>query len=194
MGEIRDAESAEAALHLSETGHLVFGTLHSTNANQSVERMLQFFAPDRAPEILSLLAFNLRGIVSQRLIRGVSGQYSMAAEILMGTPRVRELLRRNDVAELKTVIQQGDREGMKTFDQALFALYDGGLIDAEVRPLRRRQPERPAVEDARLRAGRALTGKGARAGRSSTRRREGPGWASSARPPRGPSRGAVAAM
>ena len=131
MGEIRDAEAAEAALHLSETGHLVFGTLHSTNANQSVDRMLQFFPPDRHPEILSLLAFNLRGIVSQRLIRGVDGRYCMAAEILIGSPRVRELLKRGDTSELKTAIAAGNHDGMQTFDQAVFDLYNAGLIDDE---------------------------------------------------------------
>jgi len=131
MGEIRDAEAAETALHLSETGHLVLGTLHSTNANQSIERMLQFFTPDRHPEILSLLAFNLRGIASQRLIRNVLGKYSMAAEILIGTPRVRELLKRGEVHELKMAIAQGDRDGMQTFDQALYTLFDQGHIDQE---------------------------------------------------------------
>jgi twitching motility protein PilU len=131
MGEIRDGEAAETALHLSETGHLVLGTLHSTNANQSVERMLQFFSPDRHPEILSLLAFNLRGIVSQRLIRGLDGKYCMAAEILVGTPRVRELLKRGQVAEMKMAIAQGDRDGMQTFDQAIYELFLRGHIDQE---------------------------------------------------------------
>jgi twitching motility protein PilU len=123
MGEIRDCEAAEAALHLSETGHLVLGTLHSTNANQTVERVLQFFPADRHPEVYSLLAFNLRGIVSQRLIRNVDGRFSLACEILVGTPRVRELLKRGDVAELKAAIAQGDREGMQTFDQAIYRMY-----------------------------------------------------------------------
>jgi twitching motility protein PilU len=131
MGEIRDHEAAETALHLSETGHLVLGTLHSTNANQTVERVLQFFPADRHPEILSLLAFNLRGIVSQRLIRGVNGQMHMAAEILIGTPRVRELLKRGDVGELKMAIGQGDRDGMQTFDQAIYELFQNSLISEE---------------------------------------------------------------
>lgn len=131
MGEIRDAEAAETALHLSETGHLVLGTLHSTNANQTVERVLQFFSPDRHPELLALLAFNLRGIVSQRLIRGIDGNLHLVMEILIGTPRVRELLKRGDVAELKMAIAQGDRDGMKTFDQSVYELYERGVIDQE---------------------------------------------------------------
>lgn len=131
MGEIRDAEAAETALHLSETGHLVLGTLHSTNANQTVERLLQFFTPDRHPEILSLLAFNLRGIVSQRLIRGMDERLHLVLEILIATPRIRELLKRGDIGELKMAIQQGDRDGMVTFDQSIYSLYEQGIIDQE---------------------------------------------------------------
>ncbi len=131
MGELRDQEAAEAALHLSETGHLVMGTLHSTNANQTVERLLQFFPADRHHEILSLLAFNLRGIASQRLIRGIAGSYCLCSEIMVGTPRVRELLKRGDIGELKMAIAQGDRDGMVTFDQSLYALYEQGHIDQD---------------------------------------------------------------
>lgn len=131
MGEIRDREACETAIHLSETGHLVLGTLHSTNANQSVERVLQFFPPDRHPEILALLAFNLRGIVSQRLIRGVNGGRHLALEILVGTPRVKELLKRGDVGEIKTAIAHGSHDGMCTFDDSVYDLYDAGLIEQE---------------------------------------------------------------
>jgi twitching motility protein PilU len=131
MGEIRDAEAAETALHLSETGHLVLGTLHSTNANQTVERLLQFFAPERAHEILSLLASNLKGIVSQRLIKGNDGKLHLALEILTGTPRVRELLKRGEIGELKSTIAQSDRDGMQTFDQAIYQLYLRELIDQD---------------------------------------------------------------
>ena len=131
MGEIRDHEAAETALHLSETGHLVMGTLHSTNANQTIERILQLFPPERGPEILSLLAFNVRGIVSQRLIRGTDGKLNLAIEILIGTPRVRELLKRGEVGELKAAIAAGEADGMQTFDQAIHRLYEHGFIDQE---------------------------------------------------------------
>jgi twitching motility protein PilU len=131
MGEIRDAEGMETALHLSETGHLVMGTLHSTNANQTVERILQFFNPDRHTEILALLAFNLRGIASQRLIRGLDGRPHLALEVLVGTPRIRELLKRGEIGELKSAIGQGDRDGMITFDQSIYNLYESGRIDQE---------------------------------------------------------------
>ncbi len=131
MGEIRDLEAAETSLHLAETGHLVLGTLHSTNANQTVDRLLQFFVPARHPEVLSLLAFNLRGIVSQRLIRGIDDKLHLAMEVLIGTPRVKELLKRGDVGELKSAIAQGDRDGMMTFDQSIYHLYEQGFIDQE---------------------------------------------------------------
>jgi len=131
LGEIRDAEAAETVLHLAETGHLVLSTLHSTNANQTIERILQFFPADRHPEVLSLLAFNLRGVISQRLIRGIDSRLHLVMEILIGTPRVRELLKRGDVGELKVAISQGDRDGMRTFDYSIFELYEQGLIDQE---------------------------------------------------------------
>jgi twitching motility protein PilU len=131
MGEIRDAEAAETAIHLSETGHLVLGTLHSTNAPQTIERMLQFFAADRQPEILSLMALNIRAIISQRLIRGVDGKLHLAMEIMTGTPRVRDLLKRGELTELKATIAASDREGMQTFDQSIFSLLEQGRIDDE---------------------------------------------------------------
>jgi twitching motility protein PilU len=131
MGEIRDAEAAETALHLAETGHLVMGTLHSTNANQTIERLLQFFGPERHHEILSMLAFNLRGVVSQRLIRSTSGRLCLAMEIMINSPRIREMLKRGDTGDLKSAIAQGDRDGMQTFDQAIYELYQRGSIDQE---------------------------------------------------------------
>ncbi len=131
MGEIRDGEAGETALHLAETGHLVMGTLHSTNANQTIDRVLQMFPAERHHEVLALLALNLRGIVSQRLIRTVDGRLAMAVEIMVGTPRVRDLLKRGEVGELKMAIQQGDRDGMQTFDQAIYRLYQEGRIDQE---------------------------------------------------------------
>jgi twitching motility protein PilU len=131
MGEIRDHESCEAALHLCETGHLVLGTLHSTNANQSIERVLQMFPPERSQEIFALLATNLKGIVSQRLIRNLQGRYTMVCEILIATGRVQELLKRGDYHELKSVMAASDRDGMMTFDQCIYKVYKEGQIDEE---------------------------------------------------------------
>lgn len=131
MGEIRDAESCETALHLSETGHLVFGTLHSTNAVQSVERVLQMFPHERSPEIFALLSTNLRGVVSQRLVRNLIGKRTMVCEILTSTPRVQELLKRGEYQELRSVMAMSDRDGMQTFDQSIYKAYEQQLIDEE---------------------------------------------------------------
>jgi twitching motility protein PilU len=131
IGEMRDLETASAALQFAETGHLVLGTLHSTNASQTIERLLQFFPADRHHEICSLLALNLRGIVSQRLVPRLSGGRSPALEILLGTPRVRELLKKNAVEELKGAMVAGATDGMQTFDQSLYALLQAGEISEE---------------------------------------------------------------
>ena len=131
IGEIRTAEGAEAGLHLAETGHLVLSTLHSTNANQTIERLMQFFPAERHTEIFSQLAFNLRGVVSQRLLRGTDGKYQMVAEVMLGSPRIAELLRNGQVDQLKTTIAQSTREGMQTFDQAIHELWEAGKIDEE---------------------------------------------------------------
>ena len=131
LGEIRDIEAATTALHLSETGHLVFGTLHSTNATQTIERLLQMFPADRHEEICSLLSFNLRGVISQRLLPKMGGGRALAMEVMLGTPRVAELLRRGELGSLRGAIAAGDRDGMITFDQSVYGLYKHNLIDEE---------------------------------------------------------------
>lgn len=131
MGEIRDEETCETSLHLCETGHLVFGTLHSTNVQQSIERVLQMFPPERTNEIFALLSSNLRGIVSQRLIRDMEGKYAMVCEILVATPRVRELLKRGEYGELRAVMAAGGQDGMQTFDQSIYKVLQAGRIDEE---------------------------------------------------------------
>ena len=132
IGEMRDRESADAALYFAETGHLVLSTLHTINAAQTLERLLAFFPPDTTQEILHRLSITLEGIVSQRLIPRADGLGRVAAlEVLVATPRVRELVRRGDVATLRQAIQAGTQEGMQTFDQALYDLYRRGLVTAE---------------------------------------------------------------
>jgi len=131
IGEMRDVETASAALQFAETGHLVLGTLHSTNASQTIERVLQFFAPERHDEICSLMALNLRGIISQRLVPRVSGGRVPALEILLGTPRVKELLKKCSIEDLKSTMMAGTTEGMQTFDQSLYTLLKAGEISEE---------------------------------------------------------------
>ena len=128
IGEIRDTETMEAAITFAETGHLCLGTLHSNNANQAIERIMNFFPPERHSQIYLQLSLNLRSIVSQRLIPSVDGKRVVALEILMDTPRIKDLIKKGQVDILKEAMEQGIQEGCQTFDQALFALYRDGSI------------------------------------------------------------------
>jgi twitching motility protein PilU len=131
VGEVRDTETMEAAIAFADTGHLCLGTLHSTNANQSFERILNFFPETRHPQILMQLSLNLRAIISQRLIPSVDGKRVVAVEILMDTPRVKDLIKKGEINILKEAMEQGVQEGCQTFDQALFQLYKDGKISLE---------------------------------------------------------------
>ena len=131
VGEIRDTETMEAAIAFADTGHLCLGTLHSTNADQSFERILNFFPENRHPQILMQLSLNLRCIVSQRLVISQDHTRVAAMEILMDTPRVKNLIKRGEIDTLKEAMEQGIHEGCQTFDQALFMLYKEGKISLE---------------------------------------------------------------
>jgi twitching motility protein PilU len=131
IGEIRDTETMEAAVTFAETGHLCLGTLHSNNANQAIERIMNFFPLERHAQIYLQLSLNLRSIISQRLIPSPDGKRVAALEILMDTPRVRDLVRKGDVDILKEAMEQGVQEGCQTFDQALFMLYKEGKISLD---------------------------------------------------------------
>ena len=128
IGEIRDRESMEAAITFADTGHLCLGTLHSTNANQSFERMLNFFPSDRHSQILMHLSLNLRAIVAQRLIPSVDGKRVAAIEVLIDTPRIKDLIKRGEIDMVKEAMEQSVEEGGQIFDQALFTLYKEGKI------------------------------------------------------------------
>lgn len=131
IGEIRDTETMEAAITFAETGHLCLGTLHSNNANQAIERIMNFFPMERHAQIYLQLALNLRAVISQRLIPSVDGKRAAALEILMDTPRIKDLIKRGEVDVLKDAMEQGIQEGNQTFDQALFMLYKEGKISLE---------------------------------------------------------------
>jgi len=128
IGEIRDSETMEAAIVFSETGHLCLTTLHANNANQAIERIMNFFPPERHDQIYFQLSLNLRAIVSQRLIPSVDGKRVAAIEILLDSPRAKDLIMKKRIDTLKEVMAQGTREGMQTFDQAIFDLYKAGRI------------------------------------------------------------------
>lgn len=131
IGEIRDSETMEAAITFADTGHLCFGTLHSTNANQSFERILNFFPPERYSQLRLQLSLNLRAIVSQRLVRTIGGGRIAALEVLLDTPRIKDLIKKGAMEMLKEAMEQGIRESCQTFDQALFVLYREAKISLE---------------------------------------------------------------
>jgi twitching motility protein PilU len=131
IGEIRDRETMEHALAFAETGHLAISTLHANNANQALDRIINFFPEDRRNQLLLDLSLNLRAFVSQRLIKTIDGKRAAAVEILLGTPLVQDMIRRGDVHEIKEVMQKSENLGMQTFDRALYKLVEAGKISAD---------------------------------------------------------------
>lgn len=131
IGEILDTETMEAAIAFSETGHLCLSTLHSNNADQTLERILNFFPESAHKNILMNVSLNLRAIVSQRLVVGKDGKRLPAIEILLNTPMIRDLIRRGQIHEMKEAMDRSLAEGMQTFDQSLFSLYKEGKIELE---------------------------------------------------------------
>ena len=132
IGEIRASESASFALHASETGHLVLSTLHTINANQTLERLLNFFPPEMERQVLTQLAMNLRAVVSQRLVPNMRGERTVVVELLINTPRVQELIMQGNVTELKAVMAKSQKEGMQTFDMHLYDLVRAGVVSEEI--------------------------------------------------------------
>jgi twitching motility protein PilU len=131
IGEVRDTETMEAAITFAETGHLCIGTLHSNNANQAIERIMNFFPVERHAQIYLQLSLNLRAIISQRLIPSLDGRRVPALEIMLDTPRVKDLIKKAEVDTLKEAMEQGIEEGCQTFDYVLFQLYKQNRISLE---------------------------------------------------------------
>ncbi|POU23188.1 type IV pili twitching motility protein PilT [Acinetobacter sp. ACNIH3] len=129
IGEIRDTESMEHAIAFAESGHLCLATLHSNNADQALDRIINFFPEERRNQLLMDLSANMKAVISQRLIRTEDGQGRRAAvEILLNTPLVSDFIRKGDFYELKTIMARSRELGMQTFDQALFDLYNQEII------------------------------------------------------------------
>ncbi len=131
IGEIRDAETMEHALAFAETGHLCISTLHANNANQALDRVVNFFPEERHKQLFLDLSLNLQAFVSQRLIPTIDGKRCAAIEILLGTPRVCDLIKKGQVDEVKEVMTKSENQGMQTFDTALYKLYQSGKISEE---------------------------------------------------------------
>ena len=132
VGEVRDTETMDAVLGFADTGHLVLSTLHATNVIQALERMLYLFPSENKNRVLMDLSLNLRGIVAQRLIPDDNDGLHLAAEVLINTPYVAELIRTGQFGELKTIIAKGSVDGMQTFDQALYQLYSDKHISKHI--------------------------------------------------------------
>jgi len=128
IGEIRDRETMEHALEFSETGHLCLATLHANNANQALERIINFFPEDLHPQVCLNLALNMKAVLSQRLVRSLDGKRLPAVEILVNTPRISDLIIKWSISEIKESMATGKNYGMQTFDQSLLALWKEGLI------------------------------------------------------------------
>ena len=128
IGEIRDAQTMESAIEFAETGHLCVSTLHANNANQAIERVLNFFPPTRQHEIRLQLSLNLRAIISQRLVPTLDNSRAAALEIMLDTPRIKDLIKRGEIETIKDAMEQGTSEGCRTFDSALYELVIGNRI------------------------------------------------------------------
>lgn len=131
IGEVRTREGMEYAVNFAETGHLVLATLHANNANQALDRIINFFPEEKREQVLMDLSLNLRAIISQRLVRRENGGRVAALEILINSPLIADLIFKGEVATIKDVMARSTEQGMITFDQHLFVLFEQKLIAYE---------------------------------------------------------------
>jgi twitching motility protein PilU len=128
IGEIRDRETMEHAMAFAETGHLAISTLHANNANQALDRIINFFPEEKRQSLLSDLSINLQAFVSQRLVRTTDGKRCAAIEVLLNSPRIADLIKEGDVLGVKDIMEKSGPMGMQTFDMHLYELYKAGRI------------------------------------------------------------------
>ncbi|EAT13447.1 PilT/PilU family type 4a pilus ATPase [Bermanella marisrubri] len=128
IGEIRDRETMEHALAFAETGHLAISTLHANNANQALDRIVNFFPEERRPQLLQDLGLNMQAIISQRLIPTVDKKRVAAVEVLLGNTTIQDLVMKGDTSGIKEIMAKSENLGMQTFDAALFKLHKAGKI------------------------------------------------------------------
>ena len=131
IGEIRTRETMEYAINFAETGHLVLSTLHANSANQALDRIINFFPEEKREQLLMDLSLNLRSIISQRLVRKEGGGRAAAMEILINSPLISDLIFKGEVHAIKDVMSRSNEQGMVTFDQFLFQLFENGVIAYE---------------------------------------------------------------
>ena len=131
IGELRDRETLQHAMNYAESGHLCVATMHANNANQAIERMLNFFPEDAHKRILLDLSLNLHGVVAQRLVPGVGDRLVPVAEVMLRTPYIADLIHKGSIDQIRAVLAKSNELGMQTFDQSLFNLYANGEITLE---------------------------------------------------------------
>lgn len=131
IGEIRDRETMQTALDLAGTGHLAIATLHANNGPETLDRIINMFPNDQHKQILMDLSQYMRGIISQRLVRGKEGRRVAAVEVMLNTPHLSELILKGDISDIKEAFRDTQEPGMQSFDQALFDLYRSGIIGME---------------------------------------------------------------
>jgi len=131
IGEIRDRETMQAAIDLAGTGHLVLASLHSNNTAETLDRVINIFPEEAHPQVFMDLSQYLKSIVSQRLVRGVSGERCAAVEVMLNTPRLAELIQQGDISKVKESFYESTEQGMQTFDQSLLKLYNDGKVSMD---------------------------------------------------------------
>ncbi|MBF0446606.1 MAG: PilT/PilU family type 4a pilus ATPase [Magnetococcales bacterium] len=131
IGEVREQETMEHAINFAETGHLALSTLHANSANQALDRIINMFPSEKRQQLLMDLSLNLRAIVSQRLLKKIGGGRVAAVEIMLNSPLISDLIFKGDVSGIKEIMSKSNELGMKTFDQALFDLYESDQITYE---------------------------------------------------------------
>ena len=131
IGEIRDRETMQHAIAYADTGHLCLSTLHASNANQAIERIINFFPEDARKQLLLDLGLNLHAVVSQRLVPGLATRQVPAVEVMLLSPLIADLIQAGRIDEIKAVMARSNELGMMTFDQSLYMLYQQGKISLE---------------------------------------------------------------
>ncbi len=129
IGEIRTRETMEHAVNFAETGHLVLSTLHANSANQALDRIINFFPEEKREQLLMDLSLNLKAIISQRLVRKEGGGRAAAMEIMINSPLIADMIFKGEVVGIKEVMSRSNEQGMITFDQFLFEMFEDGVIN-----------------------------------------------------------------
>ncbi len=131
IGEIRDRESMQSAIDMAGTGHLVLATLHSNNAPETLDRIINLFPTEQHKQVFMDLGHYLRAILSQRLVRARTGKRVAAVELMLNTPHIKDLILKGDISDVKDALKDSGEQGMQNFDEALLALYKNGTITLE---------------------------------------------------------------